>query len=162
MTREQSWRDEPAPAGRLIVLSDNPISEALQRLAVVVGVDVHLVEDDENGDGREAVAELEPGPPDAVVVCDHDAPDAPAVLRDAIASGAGYVAMLASRTRTERTLAELRDEGFTDEDLARVHLPAGLNIGGRRPGEIALSVLAEVVATWNGRSGRPMREGTSP
>lgn len=157
MAREQAWVDTPAGDQRLIVLSANPISQALAGLAGVVGVSVHLIETDEDGQGRSAISDLDPGPADAVLVCDHDAPDAADVLRDAIRAGTGYVAMLASRGRTERTLAELRAEGFSDADLERVHLPAGLNIGGRRPGEIALSVLAEVVATWNQRPGGPMR-----
>lgn len=158
MPREQAWVDAPADERRLIVLSANPISNALRELAGVVGITVHLIGPDDGGAGRQAVTDLAAGPADAVLVCDHDAPDAADVLRDAIRSGAGYVAMLASRSRTERTLAALREEGFTDADLERAHLPAGLNIGGRRPGEIALSVLAEVVATWNARPGGSMRE----
>ena len=56
----------------------------------------------------------------------------------------------------------LTGEGFGQDELERVHLPAGLNIGGRLPGEIALSVVAEIVAWSNGRNGHPMREGRSP
>ncbi|HVD64962.1 MAG TPA: XdhC family protein, partial [Lapillicoccus sp.] len=90
------------------------------------------------------------------------APEAYDLLRDAIRSPAGYVAMMASRQRTADVLAMLRAEGVGAPTLDRVHLPAGLNLGGKRPGEIALSVVAEVAAWSNGRNGRPMREGESP
>ncbi len=92
---------------------------------------------------------------DAVVLCDHDAPDAPAALRLALASPASYVAMMASRSRSARLLAELSDEGVAGLD--KLHVPAGLDTGGKAPGEIALSVVAEIVATAYGRSGGPMR-----
>lgn len=153
--REQPWVDSPTPDHRLIILTENPISAALAGLAEIVGVPAVLVSVDDNGLGTAAVASLSPSPSDAVVLCDHDAPDAPRVLRDALAAGCGYVAMMASRARSGMVYEELRSEGI---DLDRLHLPAGLNIGGKRPGEIALSVLAEVVATWNGRPGGPMRD----
>lgn len=156
-SREQPWVDEPAPDRRLIVLSDNPISRTLLALAKIVDVPTLLVSDDKSGAGAAAVTELFPSRADAVVLCDHDAPDAPGVLRGALTAGCGYVAMLASRSRSAAVLAELRSEGFSESELARLHLPAGLNIGGKTPGAIALSVLAEVVATWNDRPGGPMR-----
>ena len=96
-----------------------------------------------------------------MVICDHDAPEAYDLLRDAIASPAGYVAMMASRQRTANVLSMLRDEGADAATLERVHLPAGLNLGGKTPGEIALSVVAEIQAWSNGRTGRPMRDGES-
>ena len=158
--REQPWVDEPAPARRLIVLTDSPVSAALVALAQIVDVPTELVAGDEGGAGTAAVESLSLSPSDAVVLCDHDAPDAPRVLRDALAAGCGYVAMLASRQRSAFVLAELRSEGVTEADLERLHLPAGLNIGGKTPGAIALSILAEVVATWNDRPGGPMRAGS--
>ena len=56
----------------------------------------------------------------------------------------------------------LRAEGVDAPMLDCVHLPAGLSLGGKLPGEIALSVVAEIAAWSNCRSGRPMREGESP
>jgi xanthine/CO dehydrogenase XdhC/CoxF family maturation factor len=70
--------------------------------------------------------------------------------------------MMASRSRAADVLAMLRDEGADAATLNRLHLPAGLNLGGKLPGEIALSVVAEITAWSNGRSARPMREGESP
>src|SRR5690349_20559333 len=109
--REQPWvdADETAPA-RVVVLSRNPIAEAIEIIGATVGREVVVVEEDEDGAGTAAVAELDLRDGDAVVLCDHDAPDAPQVLRDALASPASYVAMMASRRRSEGLLAELRDE----------------------------------------------------
>lgn len=162
-SREQPWIDEPASDGRLIVLTENPVSSALLALAQIVDVPTRLVTEDEDGKGAAAVAELAPGAADAVVLCDHDAPDAPLILRSALRAGCGYVAMLASRARSASVLVQLQSEGFTEADLEHLHLPAGLNIGGKTPGAIALSVLAEVMATWNDRAGGPMRtQPTAP
>jgi xanthine dehydrogenase accessory factor len=63
--------------------------------------------------------------------------------------------MMASRRRAERVLAELEAEGVPN--LERLHVPAGHNLGGKTPGEIALSVVAEIVAESYQRPGGPMR-----
>ena len=156
--REQPWRDPTGaePQGRLVVLTRNPIAAAIGVIASTAGRDVVVVAEDEEGRGLAAVQSIELREGDAVVLCDHDAPDAPAVLRHALASPASYVAMMASRRRSEGLLAELAEEGVPGLDRLRV--PAGLDTGGKSAGEIALSVVAEVVATAYGRSGRPMRE----
>ena len=62
---------------------------------------------------------------------------------------------MASRRRAEGLLEELRDERITGLD--KLHVPAGLDIGGKAPGEIALSVVAEIVAEYYGRPGGAMR-----
>jgi xanthine dehydrogenase accessory factor len=151
--REQPWRDDEPGHGRILVLSDNPISQAIFTIGTAIGRIVVVLADDEGGPGLSSLAPVEG---DAVVLCDHDAPDAPAFLRDALASPASYVAMMASRTRAGRTLEELAAEGVSN--LEKLHVPAGHDLGGRGPGEIALSVVAEIQAESYGRSGGPMRE----
>lgn len=153
--REQAWSEGGPAAGRVVLLTRNPISEALEVIATTTGRVVVLVEPDEDGRGVADLESLSLTEGDAVVLCDHDAPDAPAALRLALASDASYVAMMASRTRSARLLEELRAEGVTGLD--KLHVPAGLDTGGRAPGEIALSVVAEIVATAYGRDGGPMR-----
>lgn len=147
-SREQPWTDDQPPHGRILVLSDNPISRAIASIAHAVGREVLVEPVDDGGPG------LDPRPGDAVVLCDHDAPDAPGVLRAALASGASYVAMMASRGRAAGLLDELLEEGV---DVSTLHVPAGHNLGGKAPGEIALSVVAEIVAEAHGRPGGPMR-----
>jgi xanthine/CO dehydrogenase XdhC/CoxF family maturation factor len=151
-TREQPWSDETLRHGRILVLSANPVSRAIFAIGTTVGRLVVVLADDDGGPG---LAPLQPAEGDAVVLCDHDAPDASQFLRDALASPASYVAMMASRRRAQRMLAELGDEGV--RGLAKLHLPAGHNLGGKAPGEIALSVVAEIVAESYGRPGGPMR-----
>ena len=153
--REQPWVDGESPAGRVVVLTRNPIAEAIVTIAGTAGREVLVVEEDEGGRGAARIAGLPLRAGDAVVLCDHDAPDAPRVLRAALASPAAYVAMMASRRRSEGLLEELRDEGVAGLD--KLHVPAGLDTGGKAPGEIALSVVAEIVAESYGRPGGPMR-----
>jgi len=140
---------------RIVVLSRNPIADAIVVIASAVGRELVVVAEDEDGRGVAAVSALGLRVGDAMVLCDHDAPDAPRVLRDALASPASYVAMMASRRRADGLLADLADEGVPGLD--RLHVPAGLDTGGKAPGEIALSVVAEIVAEGHGRSGGSLR-----
>lgn len=155
-SREQPWTDDGPAAGRVVLLTRNPISEAAAAILAAIGRPFVVVEQDAEGRGLAAVDALALAPGDAVVLCDHDAPDAPAVLRRALASPASYVAMMASRRRSEGLVQQLEEEGVAG--LAKLHVPAGLNTGGKSPGEIALSVVAEIVAESHGRSGGPMRK----
>ena len=150
--REQPWRDDETERGRVVLLSDNPISAAIATIAGTVGHDVVVIADDDGGPGLGSVG-LRSG--DAVVLCDHDAPDAPGALRDALASDASYVAMMASRRRATGLLAQLEAEGVPGLD--KLHVPAGHDLGGKGPGEIALSVVAEIVAEAHQKDGGPMR-----
>ncbi|HEY0641908.1 MAG TPA: XdhC family protein [Nocardioides sp.] len=146
--RQQPWSDAVMEHGRILVLSDTPISRAIAVIASTAGRTVVVESADDGGPG------LTPGAGDAVVVCDHDAPDAPAVLRSALASEASYVAMMASRGRAAALLDELVDEGV---DVSTLHVPAGHDLGGKGPGEIALSVVAEIVAESYDRPGGSLR-----
>ncbi len=150
--REQPWRDDETERGRVVLLSANPISAAIETIATTVGHEVVVIADDDGGPGLGSVG-LRVG--DAVVLCDHDAPDAPGALREALASDASYVAMMASRRRAEGLLADLGAEGVPGLD--KLHVPAGHDLGGKAPGEIALSVVAEIVAEAHQKYGGPMR-----
>ncbi|MBN2002874.1 MAG: XdhC family protein [Anaerolineae bacterium] len=99
-------------------------------------------------------ADFDPGW--AVVVLFHDAKfDVPA-LTLALRSRAFYIGMLGSRKTQNDRRAQLRDEGFKDKDLERIHGPIGLDIGGKEPGMIALSILSEIVAVRHRREGGMM------
>ena len=141
---------------RIVVLTRNPIAEAVEVIARTAGRDVVVVEQDADGRGLAEISALALRPGDAIVLCDHDAPDAPAVLRAALASEASYVAMMASRRRSEGLMEQLREDAVPGLD--KLHVPAGLDIGGKAPGEIALSVVAEIVAESHDRPGGPLRE----
>lgn len=96
-----------------------------------------------------------------VVLVAHDYKYDIPVLREVLRGDAGYIGMLGSRRRGAAILEFLAREGATAETLARVHVPVGLNIGAETPPEIALSILAEAVATRAGRPGTPMRAGVA-
>ena len=150
--REEPWRDDGTERGRIVVLTANPISAAIETIASAVGHEVVVIAEDDGGPGLDDLG-LRTG--DAVVLCDHDAPDAPTVLEAALTSKASYVAMMASRRRAAHVLADL--ERRRVPGLAKLHVPAGHDLGGRGPGEIALSVVAEIVAEAHQKSGGPMR-----
>ncbi len=67
------------------------------------------------------------------------------VLAQALRTEAGYIGMIGSRKKIAAIYQALRDEGFSEADLARVHSPIGLEIGAETPGEIAISIAAELV-----------------
>lgn len=70
----------------------------------------------------------------------------------------GYVGMIGSRRRVRATFEALLEEGLSRDALAQVRAPIGLDLGGETPAEIALSIAAEIVESWRGGSGRPMRD----
>jgi len=102
------------------------------------------------------------GPRDAVCVLTHDPKfDVPAVLA-ALRTDVGYLGAMGSRRTTDDRNRRLRDEGATDEELARVMAPIGLDIGARTPEETAVSILAEVIATRTGRRAPSLRDADGP
>ncbi len=72
-------------------------------------------------------------------------------LRVALEANVRYVGALGSTRTHAKRVAALRETGLTDEQIDRVHAPVGLDLGGRRPEEIALAIAAELVAVRNGR-----------
>ena len=93
-----------------------------------------------------------------VVILTHDPKfDLPA-LRSVLRQDAGYIGAIGSRKTNQNRFDALRAEGFTEEQLARVHGPIGLDLGGRGAEETALGILAEITAVRFGGSGSSMRE----
>jgi len=83
-------------------------------------------------------------------------------LRAVVMRGAGYVGMIGSKRRVSTVLRHLAEEGYPVEALERVYTPIGFDIGAETPEEIAVSIMAEIIAVRRGGSGRPMREGRPP
>jgi xanthine dehydrogenase accessory factor len=93
-----------------------------------------------------------------VVILTHDPKfDLPA-LRSVLTKDAGYVGAIGSRKTNQNRFDALRSEGFTEEQLSRVHGPIGLDLGSRGAEETALGILAEITAVRFGGTGNAMRE----
>jgi xanthine dehydrogenase accessory factor len=106
----------------------------------------------------EAFAELGVGPNDTVAILSHDPKfDEPAIV-EATRRGCRYVGAVGSRkTQADRRI-RLAEAGLNAEQIAALHGPIGLDLGGKDPAETALAIMAEIVASRRGGSGLPMRE----
>jgi xanthine dehydrogenase accessory factor len=99
---------------------------------------------------QEALSPEDLPPQDAVVVLTHDAKfDVPA-LEIALNSDVGYIGLLGSKKTQQKRKQALREKGFSASALARIHGPVGLKIGAKTPAEIAVSILAEIIAVQRG------------
>jgi xanthine dehydrogenase accessory factor len=158
---------------RLVIVGAVEVARSLDALARGLGYETVVV------DGRAAFAtrerfpdadrlivgwldevaqEIHLGPYDAVAVLSHDVKfDEPAIM-EALRRGCRYVGAVGSRKTQADRRARLRAAGVSDEDLARLRGPIGLDLGGRGSAEMALAILAEIVADRYGGSGRPMVE----
>jgi len=90
----------------------------------------------------------------AICVLTHDAKFDVPILKQALGTSAGYIGAMGSRRTTERRAERLREEGITDEELARVHAPIGLPIGSRSPEEVAIAIAAEIISVFNAKAPR--------
>jgi xanthine dehydrogenase accessory factor len=99
-----------------------------------------------------------------VVVMTHNFLRDKAYLQSFLASPVAYIGMLGPAARTQRLLMDLAAEGveITEADRARIHGPAGLDLGSEGPEEIAGSILSEIVAVRRGRHGGFLKERPGP
>jgi xanthine dehydrogenase accessory factor len=163
----QRWFVEPlAPLRTLLIVGATDIAAALCQFAIALGWRTVLLDprDEVLAQARFAAAsERVPSIPaevvvdrlrgrhaPAVVVVAHDYRVELPVLRAALAGDAPYVGMLGSRKRGASVRAMLADDGLDAARLARLRTPIGLAIGAEGPVEIAVSIVAELVATWRG------------
>ena len=99
----------------------------------------------------DALTELGIDESTCIVVLTHDEKlDNPA-LEVAVRSPARYIGALGSKRTHAKRVTALQEEGITNEQIARIHAPIGLDLGGRKPEEIAVSIIAEIVAVRNGK-----------
>jgi len=148
---------EPVP--RLIVLGSDPTALAIAALGAQSGCETTLVRPKgpvdpppvagvaySRGEPAEALASVGLDPWTAVAVATHEAELDHAALTAALPSKAFYVGALGARRRVPERLAWLRAAGITADDIGRLRAPIGLDIGGKAPWEVAVAVIAEIIA----------------
>ena len=164
---------------RLVIAGAGHVGASLARLASLVGYRVTLIDDRaefvtrelfasdieqgidlvaaENWSGavREAIA-IGRGVSVAIVTRGHKQDED--CLRAAIVANPDYIGMIGSKRRTNIVLDKLREEGADEEKLRTVHAPIGLDIGAVSPEEVALAILAEIVAERRGGSGSSLSQ----
>ena len=101
-------------------------------------------------------------PRDVICILGHDEDLDPLALAVALDSAAGFVGALGSRGTARRRRERLLDLGVEETSLARLRMPIGLDIGASSPAELAVAVLAEVLAVRNGLDATPLRAGEGP
>lgn len=107
----------------------------------------------------EALAKSPLGPRSAIVALAHDPKlDDPGLIA-ALKSNCFYIGALGSKKTHAGRLQRLKVEGFSDQDLARIHGPIGLDIGARTPAEIAVAILAEIIQALRGTKRQPSAPG---
>lgn len=162
----------PSPP-RLIIVGASNAAQPLTRIAKIMGFRTVVV------DARAAFAGPERFPeadrvikgwpqdvlPDLrldgnsyVVLLSHDAKFDQPTLECVLPSRVRYIGAIGSRKTQMARLERLRGQGYSDDQLSRLHGPIGLDLGGRSAEETALAIMAEVVSVRRGGTGRPLRE----
>lgn len=139
--------DPQPPAQRIVVVGDTPIARALDGVATAAGYDVAR--------GAEVVPDARDA---ALIVASHGAGEEAALVR-ALEAGVGYVGLVASPRRGAAVRASLE---VGEELRGWVHTPAGLDIGARAPAEVAIAILAEVVASRTAQPVMPVVAAATP
>jgi molybdenum cofactor synthesis domain-containing protein len=150
------------PPDHLLLVSATDVARHLAGLGRRLGYRVSLVEPREGrvepGDRRstpvfDRLDAVHLDDATSIIFTDHDAPAIGALLAHALRSPARFIGVMGSRRHVGPYVEELRAMGFGDDDLARIRSPLGLDLGGRTPEEIALSIAAGIVAARHDRDG---------
>ncbi len=162
-----------APRPRLLVFGATDFASAVARIGAFLGFQVTVCDAREVfatptrfPDADEVVVEwphrylahTEVDQRTVICVLTHDPKFDVPVLVEALASDAGFVGVMGSRRTHEDRLERLRAEGVTEEQLARLRSPVGLDLGGRTPEETAVSIAAEIVQQRWGGTGQPLAD----
>jgi xanthine dehydrogenase accessory factor len=153
------------PPPHLVIIGAVHISQFLAQIAALAGFDVRIIDPrtafatPERFAGIDLTADwpvdvLKDRPLDAytaVVAVTHDPKIDDFPIAKALRSGCFYVGALGSRKTHRSRLERLKKEGFSDEELARIHGPIGLDIGTSSPAEIAVAIVAQIIQALRSR-----------
>lgn len=140
------------PPPKLVIVGGGHIGRPLRVMGEAAGFEVIVVDVEP---GRADVPELASVHLTAdsfivLITTDHISDEV--ALRQVIHSPVRYIGMIGSRHKCETILGHLRADGVSDEALSRIYAPIGLDLGGHTPEEIAVSILAEIIAVRRGGS----------
>ncbi len=154
---------EPVP--RLIVIGADPTAMAIAQLGAQAGMETTLVRPKgpqappplpgvayRRDDPAAALAAIGADAWTAIAIATHNLETDQEALAAALPSAAGYVGLLGARKRLPERLAPLRAAGLPEARLQQLHAPIGLDIGGKAPWEVALSVIGEITALRHARA----------
>jgi len=110
----------------------------------------------------DALARLSTTAKTFIAILTHDPKFDEPAIRGALATDARYIGVIGSRKTNEDRRARLLEGGMSAEQIARLRGPIGLDLGGGSPDEMALSIVAEMIAVKNGRSGGALRQASGP
>jgi xanthine dehydrogenase accessory factor len=110
----------------------------------------------------EVLPDLNLGPQTDIVMLAHDPKFEDPAMEVALNSRAGYIGAMGSKNTSAERNERLKARGFTEEQIARIHGPVGLNLGGKTPPEVALSIMAEIVAVRRGKDPRGSQAPLQP
>lgn len=165
------------PTARLIVIGAGDTSRFLCQIALTLGFEIIVCDPRESHQDQSAqdgwaqasinftrempddlILRLRPDARTAVVALTHDPKLDDLALIDALQSDAFYIGAIGSRKNSDKRRARLRDYfDLSEADLSKLHGPAGVFIGSKTPAEIALSIMAQVVAAKNGVDKPPLQ-----
>jgi xanthine dehydrogenase accessory factor len=142
------------PKPILLIVGGGHIGQPLAELGRVVGYDVQVVDVHPERGNRPQLAPASITAGTYVVLITEDHVTDERALRDVLPTPAAYIGVIGSLRKIKTVMDHVRADGFSEDQLSRVHAPIGLDLGGREPAEIALSILAEIEATRHGGCGR--------
>jgi xanthine dehydrogenase accessory factor len=158
------------PKPYVLILGRSPVAQTLCKLAKTIGYAVSVAAPDaeretfSDADSIQTNFDLVPlkiTPQTFIVVSTQGESDEEA-LEAALQTGSSYVAFVASKTKSGKTLETLKEGGIPADKLARVRAPAGLDIHASSPEEIAVSILAEIIQARKANAARPASKPVLP
>lgn len=145
------------PSPRLVVVGSGEVVAAIEAQAALLDWETRST------DSTEIEGLLDwAGATAALIVLSHDPHVDVPVLAAGLARPTPYIGAMGSRGTQSRRLERLGAQGLPPEQLDRIHRPIGLNLGGRRAPEVALAIVAEILASHCGRDARPLRDTGGP
>jgi xanthine dehydrogenase accessory factor len=142
------------PPPKLIIVGGGHIGVPLRVMGEAGGFEVVVVDVEPGRADVSALNDIALTQDSYVVLISTDHVIDEAALRQAIASPVRYIGMIGSLAKCRTILDHLRADGYSDEQLSRVYAPIGLDLGGTTPQEIAVAILAEIIAVRKGGSVR--------